>query len=568
MRILLFLFLWMMVINTSALAQASQAEPEAIVFRLNGVSLESEVSNQFKNTLKVLGLSEGFSLSLTKSLGKKMALLALICQGKAVHQGYVLLQQAGSNLDIMAPPFPRLWGSLSLPQGETSVYTWRKGRWLECVQEPVFSKELDMATGIRWQTPDLQESWDEDWLLRSHSDTVRKAAVFRPDPCSRLRTPYGGFLRDRSDSNSTWLTQALDTIQIRVAYESDSFRLKSTYIQLGEFSEPLRPRAKLDTGHFLYTRDQYFFEEVNVYAHIHNFRPYLDILGFGDLAHYALKTDAHGLNGADMSAYSPVSDVLVFGDGNVDDAEDAAVIIHEYGHVLGQASIPFGNSGLQRRAIEEGICDYLAGSYCKQLSDWNWFNLFKWDGHNEFWSGRTLLSTKFYPTNLVGQIHRDGEIFSAFLTQLELLIGRDATHTLILSAMPFFIPEISMPQAAQIILNTDSVLFQGQNAQVLGQLMTSRGIHPSQIIVSNSDPKQALPYRIYYVQGQCKLENLGAESIQIEAISVTGQKSGAILNVSPMSVRDVSNLFKDQHFGILRIFTERQHVVEKIWLRP
>jgi hypothetical protein len=192
------------------------------------------------------------------------------------------------------------------------------------------------------------------------------------------------------------------------------------------------------------------------------------------------------MDGADQSAFSPLQNRLAYGDGNVDDAEDAAVIVHEYGHVLSHASLAFGNSGDERRAIEEGICDYLAGSYTRSCSDYEWQNLFKWDGHNEFWAGRTLMSPKIYPDNLVGQMHKDGEIFSSALMTMELALNRKLVHQLVLGTMPFLIPDLSMPLAAQAFLETDSTLFGGIHTPLLVQIFNSKGIHPGQVIVGNS----------------------------------------------------------------------------------
>jgi len=58
-------------------------------------------------------------------------------------------------------------------------------------------------------------------------------------------------------------------------------------------------------------------------------------------------------------------DVLRFGKGGVDDAEDAEVILHEYGHaMLDSQSTPFGAFGasLEADAIHEGFGDYWAAT--------------------------------------------------------------------------------------------------------------------------------------------------------------------------------------------------------------
>ncbi len=338
---------------------------------------------------------------------------------------------------------------------------------------------------IDFVLPSGEILFSEDWLMRSGKDSLVKANVFLPDPVAKLKMNYGGIFRDRGDSNSHILSLALDTVLMLIRYEGDSFRLKNKHFQFGEYSDPVKPLCTSDTGQFQFYRNDPRFEEVNAFFHLNKFRKFFDSLGFTAIANYALRVDAHGMGGADMSAYSPTEDVLALGDGNVDDGEDAAVVVHEYGHALMQSAIPFGNSGLERKATEEGLCDYLAGSYVKSCSDWNWQNLFKWDGHNEFWSGRSLMSPKIYPFNLVGQIHRDGEIFSSFLMNLELLMGRESVHRVLFTLAPFLVANISMPQAAQLFQKVDSTLFGLQHYSLISQVMMSKGLHPSQVIVHN-----------------------------------------------------------------------------------
>jgi len=362
-------------------------------------------------------------------------------------------------------------------------------QWILCRKKPVFNAPANSESFLEFWDESGNLRFREDWMLRfSHGpDSLIRACVFRPDPVSRLRLPYGGQLRDRQDSASSVLNSALDTVLIRARFEDDTFRLESPYFRFGEFSAPVRKRAvSVSPDSFLLNRSHPGFEEVNIYYHLSAFRRYLDTLGFTSLANYQLPIDAHGMDGADQSAFSPLQNSLAYGDGNVDDAEDASVIVHEYGHVLAHASLAFGNSGDERRAIEEGICDYLAGSYSKSCSDYEWQNLFKWDGHNEFWAGRTLTSPKIYPDNLVGLMHKDGEIFSSALMTMELAMSRTLVNKLVLGTMPFLIPDLTMPLAAQAFLETDSVLFGGIHTPLMVQIFNSKGINPGQVIVGNS----------------------------------------------------------------------------------
>lgn len=376
--------------------------------------------------------------------------------------------------------------------GSESCLIYAEGQWVLCQKKPVFNEPVNSEAFLEFWDESGNLRFREDWMLRFSDgpDSLIRACVFRPDPVSRLRQVYGGLLRDRQDSASTVLNSAMDTVLIQAKFDDDTFRLETPYFRFGEFSAPVRKRAvSVSPDSFLLNRSKPAFEEVNIFYHLSCFRRYLDTLGFASLANYQLPIDAHGMDGADQSAFSPLQNRLAYGDGNVDDAEDAAVIVHEYGHVLSHASLAFGNSGEERRSIEEGICDYLAGSYTRSCSDYEWQNLFKWDGHNEFWAGRTLTSPKIYPDNLVGQMHKDGEIFSSALTTMELAMSRKQVHELVLGTMPFLIPDLTMPLAAQAFLETDSSLNGGIHTPLLVQIFNSKGIQPGQVIVNNEPVK-------------------------------------------------------------------------------
>ena len=68
--------------------------------------------------------------------------------------------------------------------------------------------------------------------------------------------------------------------------------------------------------------------------------------------------DPHGLNGVDNSHYTSGPEQLAFGEGGVDDDEDADVIVHELGHGIHDWVT---NNGLsQVQGLSEGLGDYFA----------------------------------------------------------------------------------------------------------------------------------------------------------------------------------------------------------------
>src|SRR6185295_9168573 len=64
--------------------------------------------------------------------------------------------------------------------------------------------------------------------------------------------------------------------------------------------------------------------------------------------------------GADNSFATDKQDEIRFGKGGVDDAEDAEVILHEYGHAIHFSQSPTFYSSVESGAIGEGFGDYWA----------------------------------------------------------------------------------------------------------------------------------------------------------------------------------------------------------------
>jgi hypothetical protein len=524
-----------------------------------------EILNALKINTKI------FSLQFQTKSGNASR-YAIFLHGLQVHKGYLVVWKEKNDFSkILVPTFNfESAGQLAMPSlSETKkdfLYAFKDDQWIR------------LQAKVREQGNDIKNSWldyydengeiqfSDDWLLKAGPDSLVKATVFRPDPVSKYQMTYGGQLRDKGDSTSSFLDAAMDTVSIKVKLENDTFSLQNQWFKLGDYALPNKPLAKKINPDFCFKRDNPFFEEVNVFYHLNLFRTFIDSLGFSQMANYQLRIDAHGMDGADQSAYSPVQDILAYGDGNVDDAEDAGVIVHEYCHALANSAIQFGNSGSERRALEEGFCDYLAGSYCKSISNWNWESLFKWDGHNEFWSGRNLLSPKVYPVDLSGQIHADGEIFSSALSHIELQIGRKKTHQLLLNSLPFFIPGMKMRQATLIMLQSDSTLFNGDDVAFMNTAFLNRGIHPSQIIVSGeleAKDVTAKNIRILQMQGKLTVKNIGKESGDVFILDQNGRVLRKISEFSPMQEISIPNKGMPNGLYIVRFIGAKSSDIQR-----
>ena len=166
--------------------------------------------------------------------------------------------------------------------------------------------------------------------------------------------------------------------------------------------------------------------------------------------------DPSGLSGADNSHYLPSTEQISFGEGCVDDAEDADVILHEFGHGI-HDWITGGHSS-SSTGLGEGCGDYWAVSYSRSLNQWtstdagyNW--VFSWDGHNACWSGRITNYTRTYPQTSATytEIHEYGQIWATVLMKIYDVIGRQKTDKAFLEGLALTGSSTTQPQAATAV---------------------------------------------------------------------------------------------------------------------
>lgn len=329
------------------------------------------------------------------------------------------------------------------------------------------------------------------------------AYVFNPDPITSAKAAYGlnGGFRDNEDEDSPELNAERQTVTIEVSVEDGLYILENPYVRIASLpvfldGSPIIPVAVSTTPIFDFTRSQSGFEDVNAYYHINEFRTYINSLtfkgeGFTDLTSHFIEVDTHGANGEDNSQYRFQNSrhYLVFGEGNVDDAEDADVIVHEYCHSMSQQACTNCNFGFERGALDEALCDYFATSYSRAITEFNWQNMFSWDGHNPFFAGRNMNSDKTYPDDInEGSIHLTGEIWSGALMDIWEYLGRETTDMLMLTAMYFLGPNVDLPAAAELMLMVDREFCAGENQEILRFIFGKRGlIDANEFINSGSE---------------------------------------------------------------------------------
>ena len=260
--------------------------------------------------------------------------------------------------------------------------------------------------------------------------------AFDPDPLSSAHASYGdpGYV-DGGDADTPELTaEAFDRVLPGITENAGMYELRGPYAYILDWDTPYKGIFSQPSTTFNFTRQADAFEAVNGYYHIDTFMRYVnETLGVAVMPyHYSTGVvyDPSGWNGADNSSYSVGTGRLTFGEGGVDDAEDADVLLHELGHGLHDWVTHGGLS--QVTGLSEGVGDYIAASYSRAFGQWapadpqyHW--VFSWDGHNPFWPGRITnwVDTHPWPTGLTGDIYLDGMIWSGCMMRVWDAVGRE-----------------------------------------------------------------------------------------------------------------------------------------------
>ncbi|MFC3194818.1 hypothetical protein ACFODZ_11260 [Marinicella sediminis] len=338
-----------------------------------------------------------------------------------------------------------------------------------------------------------------------HYNTV-PVNVFDPDPLSSSGQSYGGGLVDGGDANTPELTAQLQSRTLEVLHQDDRYFITNEWAESIDISEPLEGDYSQDNDDFLYNRSDPSFEAVNIAWHLNEYMSYLNnTLGLNVRPYQydtGVRFDAHARNNADASSYFTGDGTLEFGQGCVDDGEDADVIIHELGHGI-HDWVTDGNLS-QVDGLSEGLGDYFAQSYSRSRPGYAWtpadpeyHQVFSWDGHNECWGGRITNDQRTYPDDLVGQIHTDGQIWSSCLMNIWETVGRERTDTMVIEGLAMTDSNTGQQDAAQAMLlaaeelgYTDDLLFIGQSFQSCGyNINLPQGQLTVQINASDPQPE-------------------------------------------------------------------------------
>ena len=187
---------------------------------------------------------------------------------------------------------------------------------------------------------------------------------------------------------------------------------------------------------FVYTRDQDQFEQVMGYFLVNQAQEYLQSLGFrpgGPLKPILARPYDLRINqwGVDNSYMTDKGDYIRLGKGGVDDAEDAEVIMHEYGHAIHADQVPgfYSTGSLDAGAIGESFGDYFAVSAGLAAADRYGWPVNAEEACPMDWDATSYTNAphciRRFDRNLTladrrNQVHYDGQIWSQALWEIRL----------------------------------------------------------------------------------------------------------------------------------------------------
>jgi hypothetical protein len=416
---------------------------------------------------------------------------------------------------VEAPPSPRVARAraIAIASRDAEVRRLRAGPSARLAIQPVDGGRLVWRVSV----PAARPLGDFEILVDARSgEVVRtrnllrdfrrgRAKLFDPNPVVE-NGGFAGLKHDHHDHNTALLTSLRLRVTLpKIRKRQNCLRGKWAHVKLGRRGHEVCKRRLRWRG---VTRSKNKFEALMTYYHITRAQRYLHRLGFSgkkdgiDDRTQAAIADAFD---DDNSFYSPFSRKIKYGSGGVDDAEDADVILHEYGHAMQDDQSPefLASYKLEQGSLQEGSADYWAAvmsSRSPGTTNEDDVCLFDWDAtsYHDFapadtfgdrYCGRradypkTLAEAKDdpacqYPLGPRGlDVHCVGQVWASALWDLRGAIDGQTMDKIYLASQFMYDSETRFKNAVEALLAADDLLTGGANgAAICAEMEGDRGI--------------------------------------------------------------------------------------------
>jgi zinc metalloprotease ZmpB len=317
----------------------------------------------------------------------------------------------------------------------------------------------------------IPSAWGKKPSSGSSTGTAR---VFLPNPVADLQNES---LTDQKDADYPALQAAYHTVGL-TNLDGSGYLCGAWACVYSETGNP----AYSPTNTFSYNRHDDEFEQTMAYYWVTEAQKYIQSLGFGSVLRpinmqpQRLRINQLGYDNS-FATTQPTTE-LRFGKGGVDDAEDAEVILHEYGHAIHfSQNFDFGGEG---GAISEGFGDYWAVTVSDHISptpdepcvaDWDSVSYTRDVPH----CLRRVDTDLHYPEDLRGEVHADGRIWSRALWDIRNAVGPATADTVILQGS-FDFPGTTMTDLANRTVLAAQGLYGNGVALKVKKAFQDRGI--------------------------------------------------------------------------------------------
>jgi hypothetical protein len=306
--------------------------------------------------------------------------------------------------------------------------------------------------------------------------TTGTGRVFFPNPVAQLQDQT---LTDQKDADYAALQAAYRQVTLT--------NLDGSGYLVGDWANVIS-----ETGDRAFSRDLAFnygrsddrFEQVMAYYWVTEAQRYIQSLGFGT-RYRPVNMESQDVRinqwGQDNSYSWDKHDVIRLGKGGVDDAEDAEVILHEYGHAMHDSQVTGFGSSLEAGSIGEAFGDYWAVTVTNVLAptpdapcvaDWDAVSYTSTVPH----CLRRVDTNRHYPEDMSSSVHRNGMIWSRALWDIRNALGATVADTIILESQFDYAPDTTFAAAATVTVATAQELYgRGAAGKVL-KAFEGRGI--------------------------------------------------------------------------------------------
>jgi zinc metalloprotease ZmpB len=292
--------------------------------------------------------------------------------------------------------------------------------------------------------------------------SVGTGQVFKVNP---VQSSGDQSLTDQKDSATAVPQSEYATMQLRNLDGSGFLRGKWVNVLSNT-----GPAAYSTSNTFVFGRSDDRFEQVMGYFWVNQAQEYLQSLGFGSTLR---PVNMHSQNlridqlGIDNSFQVAKQDIIRLGKGGVDDAEDAEVIVHEYGHAVHESQVPGFGTNLDSGSIGEAWGDYFAVTVGLAAATQYGWPVKAEEACPMDWDSTSYTNAphciRRFDLNLTveqrqGEVHFDGQIWSQALWEIRkgyeaLRLGSRAWDTTLVDSQFGYAPDTSFSAAARATYN-------------------------------------------------------------------------------------------------------------------